>query len=291
MTISKIKCLTNNKLLLPLKLKLFYIFILASAFAIEAQERVKGNKNVTIAKTEVSAFHTIDLDEDFEVEIIFNQIPSVEIETDENLHEYIEFNVIDSVLSFNRKARLREKTLRIKVAYNGYLKHIKTRDDAEILSLTTLNLADATVLAKGSSKVGLTVKTDGFKLEADDKAKVKLNLTCEKSNILLSGNSKLEALINTVNFTGTLLQRADAQVEGSCNLAELEQDNYSKFDGKNFTINSCSVICNIGSDAYLEVMDSIKIEASGTSAIYLYENPKIVIDKMTDTSKLQKRVK
>lgn len=276
---------------MPLKFRLLYIFILYSVFAIEAQEKIKGNRNVTIVKTEVGTFHTIDLDEDFDVEIIFNQTPSVEIETDENLHEHIEFNVIDSVLTFNKKARLREKTLRIKVAYNSYLKHIKTTDDAEILSLTTLNLADANVVAKGSSKVGLTIKTNNLNLEADDRAKLKLNLTSENSNMLLSGNSKLEALVNTVNFSGILYQRANAEIEGSCNIAKLEQDNYSQFDGKNFTINSCSVICNIGSDAYLEVMDNINIEASGTSAIYLYENPKIVIDKMTDTSKLQKRVK
>lgn len=276
---------------MPLKFRLLYIFILYSVFAIEAQEKIKGNRNVTIVKTEVGTFHTIDLDEDFDVEIIFNQTPSVEIETDENLHEHIEFNVIDSVLTFNKKARLREKTLRIKVAYNSYLKHIKTTDDAEILSLTTLNLADANVVAKGSSKVGLTIKTNNLNLEADDRAKLKLNLTSKNSNMLLSGNSKLEALVNTVNFSGILYQRANAEIEGSCNIAKLEQDNYSQFDGKNFTINSCSVICNIGSDAYLEVMDNINIEASGTSAIYLYENPKIVIDKMTDTSKLQKRVK
>lgn len=274
-------------------MKQWWIFTVAilGIYIADAQEKIKGNRNVTIVRTEVGTFHTIDLDEDFDVEIIFNQTPSVEIETDENLHEHIEFNVIDSVLTFNKKARLREKTLRIKVAYNHALKYVKTKDDAEILSLTTLNLTDANVVAKGSSKVGLTIKAENFNLEADDKSKLKLNVTSENSNMLLSGNSKLEALINTVNLTGTLLQRVDTQIEGSCNEAKLELDNYSKFDGKNFTINSCSVICNIGSDAYLEVMDSINIEASGTSAIYLYENPKIVIDKMTDTSKLQKRVK
>ncbi len=270
---------------------LFYIFIFCSVFAPQAQEKIKGNRNVTIAKTEISPFHTIDLDEDFEVEIIFNQIPSVEIETDDNLHNHIEFNVIDSVLTFSKKARLREKTLRIKVAYNNHLKHIKTTDDAEVLSLTTLNLTDANVVAKGSSKVGLTIKTNNFNLETDDRAKLKLNVTSENSYLYLSGNSKLEALINTVNFSGTLYQRANAEIEGSCNQATLEQDNHSQFNGKNFTINSCKVICNIGSDAYLEVMDSINIEASGTSAIYLYENPNIVIDKLTDTAKLQKKVK
>ncbi|MFL1011145.1 GIN domain-containing protein [Flavisericum labens] len=275
-----------------MKNKLLYILILLIVYGAGAQEKVKGNRNVTVRQTEINPFHTIDLDEDFEVEIIFNQIPSVEIETDENLHDYIEFEVIDSVLTFNKKARIRsKKTIKIKVAYNLSLKQIKTKEDAEIVSLNSMNLENATAIAKGSSKLGLTLKTTDFKFESDDRAKVKLNVTCENSAIQLSGNSKLEALINTVNLTGTLYQRADAEIEGSCTKAKLELDNYSQFNGKNFTVNSCDLICNIGSEAQLEVMENISVEASGSSAIYLYENPEIIINKMTDTSKLQKKVK
>ncbi|UKM66084.2 DUF2807 domain-containing protein [Flavobacteriaceae bacterium GSB9] len=272
--------------------KLLYMLILLCPFAIEAQEKVKGSRNVTIERIEISPFHTINLDEDFEVEIIFNQIPSIEIETDDNLHDYIEFKVVDSVLTFNKKARIRsKKRLNIKVAYNNALKYINTTEDAEILSLVTMDLNQLTVNAKASSKVGLTLKTNAFKLETDDRAKLELNITSENSSLFLSGNSKIEALVNTVNLTGTLYQRADIEIEGACNNAQLELDNYAHFNGKNFTINSCNVICNISSDAELEVMDSINIEASGSSTISLYENPKIIINKMTDTSRLEKKVK
>ncbi|WP_370478515.1 GIN domain-containing protein [Tamlana flava] len=260
--------------------------------SITAQEKVKGNRNVTTEIADISTFHTIALDEDFEIEIIFNHNPTVEIETDENLHEFIEFQVIDNVLTFNNKARITsKKALNIKVAYNNTLKYIKTADDAEILALATMDLPSLKVNAIGSSKIGLTVQTPHFDFEADDKARCKLNVTSENCSIHLSGTSKLEALINTPNFLATFYQRGNAIIEGSCNLAKIDLDNSSQFNGKNFTINSCDVTCNIGSDAYLEVMENITIEASGTSSIYLYENPKIVINKMTDTSKLQKKVK
>ena len=271
---------------------LLSLLLLLVINSITAQEKVKGNRNVTNQITEISSFHTIALDEDFIIEIIFNHNPSVEIETDENLHEFIEFKVIDSVLTFNKKARITsKKALNIKVAYNNELKHIKTIDDAEILSLATMDLPYLKVNAKGSSKIGLTVQTTHFDFEADDKAKVKLNVTSENCAIHMSGNSKLEALINTPNLLATFYQRGNAIIEGSCNLAKIDLDNSSQFNGKNFTINTCDVVCNIGSDANLEVMENITIEASGTSSIYLYENPKIVINKMTDTSKLQKKVK
>tara|TARA_R110002049_G_scaffold188124_1_gene356392 strand:+ start:341 stop:535 length:195 start_codon:yes stop_codon:yes gene_type:complete len=38
------------------------------------EKKVKGNKTVTIIQTKINSFHTIDLDEDFEIEIIYNKI-------------------------------------------------------------------------------------------------------------------------------------------------------------------------------------------------------------------------
>ncbi|WP_298551240.1 DUF2807 domain-containing protein [uncultured Algibacter sp.] len=258
----------------------------------QSTEKIKGNRNVTIQQTNIESFHTIALDEDFEVEIIFNKNPYVEVETDENLHEFIEFRVIDSVLTFNKKAKItKKKKLYIKVTYNNALRHIVTTDNAEILSLATMDLKHGTLKTRGASKAGLTIKSDNFDFDGDDKSKVKLNLTSETCSIALSGNSKLEALINTTELSATLYQRANANIEGSCNLTKLELDNNTAFNGKNFTINTCDILSEISGDAYLEVIENITIEASGNSAIYLYENPKIIINKLSDTAKLQKKVK
>lgn len=264
-------------------------FMLSTA---QSSEKVKGNRTVTIQQTNIESFHTIALDEDFEIEVIYDQNPYVQVETDENLHEFIEFQVIDSVLTFNKTIRITsKKKLNIKVTYNDALKHIETSDNAEILSLSTMDLENGSLKTRGASKVGLTVKSDNFDFNSDDKSKVKLNLTGENCSITMSGNSKLDALINSSQISATLYQRADANIEGSSKIAKIELDNNTDFNGKNFTINTCDVICNISSDAYLEVLENITIDASGASSIYLYQNPKIIINKLNDTSKLQKKVK
>lgn len=258
----------------------------------QSAEKIKGNRNVTILQTNIESYHTIALDEDFEVEIIYDQNPYVEVETDENLHEFIEFQVIDSVLTFNKTIRITsKKRLNIKVTYNDALKHIETADDAEILSLSTMNFENGSLKTRGSSKAGLTVQSDNFEFDGDDKSKVKLNLTSENCVINLSGNSRFDALINTTNLNATLYQRADANIEGTCETVKLELDNNADFNGKNFTINACEVVCEISSDAYLEVIDSIILEASGTSSVYIYQNPKIVVNKLIGTSKIQKKEK
>lgn len=270
------------------------IFALVIGGTTQAQnpEKIKGNRLVSIINTEINSFHTIALDEDFEIDLIYNKIPSVEIETDENLHEVIDFMVKDSVLYFNKLKKITsKKRLTIKVSYDDYLQQIEVTDDAEVNGLTPLDLYYGGLRTSGSAKVALTIKTNTFNFESSDKAKVKLNVTADTCNVNMRGTGKLEALINAPKVSAALYERTNAIIEGNCDTADIELDNNAQFQGKNFTVNSCKLVCNISSDAYLEVIKDITIDATGTSSIYLYQNPKITINSMTDTTKLQKKVK
>ena len=150
---------------------LFFGILSFSLCSAQNTEKIKGNRNVTILQTNIEPYHTIALDEDFEIEIIFDQTPYIEIETDENLHEFIEFQVIDSVLTFNKTIKITsKKKLKIKATYNDALKHIEITDNAEILSLTTMNLDGGSLKSRGSSKAGLTIKSDNFNFDGDDKS-------------------------------------------------------------------------------------------------------------------------
>lgn len=255
-------------------------------------EKIKGDRNVTIKQTYVDAFNKIIVGEDFAVEIIYNKKPSVEIETDDNLHDVIKFEVIDSVLSFYTTTKIAfKKKLNIKVNYGDQLKHLEVREDAEIRSLTSLELKTTTLKTTGSSKAYLNINATDFTFTSLDKAKVKLNLKANTSVIELSDNTKLDALINSPECKIDLYQRANATVEGTATNTALRADNNANFDGKNFTTKTCNVIAEIASDIYIEVIESINIEASGSSEIYLYGSPQITIAKFLDTVKLQKKTK
>lgn len=271
-----------------------FIFLFSICFLVQAQktEKVKGNRNVTLTQTPIDAFHTIVVDEDFEVEIIYNKTPSVEIETDENLHEFITFSVRDSVLSFNKTKRITsKKKLNIKVSYDDFLTHIETRENGEILSLATMELKNASLKTTGNSKAGLTIQTNNFNIESLDKSKVKLNLTADSTKIVLNGYSKLEALIYSPIVVTDLYQRTNAKIEGNSDDLLLRTDNNSQFNGKNFTVKNCNLFSEISSDTTLEITDSIMVSLSGSSGLYLYGNPKITIEKFENTSKIQKREK
>ena len=269
---------------------LFSLFVI-SGYSQKA-EKVKGNRIVSIIETDINSFHTIDLDEDFVIEIIYNKTPSVIIEADENLHQYINFKVSDSVLSFNKTRRITsKKALRIKINYDDYLNHIIATDDSEIKSLTSMDLTNFKLSTKASSKVGLTLKTNVFDFEGLDKSRVKLNLTCDSTKLVLNGNSKLEALIYSPRIAADLYQRSDAIIEGDTDNIVIRTDNNAQFMGKNLTVKTGLIIAEISSDITLEVIDDLILEASGNSAINIYGNPKIIVNRLIDTSKIKKKVK
>ncbi|ALJ05018.1 hypothetical protein APS56_07720 [Pseudalgibacter alginicilyticus] len=271
---------------------LFFTPLLCIMLHAQKPEKVKGNRNVIIQETLINPFHTVSIDEDFEIEIIYNKIPSVEIEADENLHEFIEFEVRNDILSFNKTKRITsKKKLNIIVKYNDMLHTIETNENSEIKSLTTMELNNATLITYGSSKADLTINTNQLILEGKERSKVKLDLISEHTNITLVDNSKLDGLINSPELHLNLSQRANANLNGNGENLIIKANNYSQFIGKDFTVKTCEVICDISSDATIDVTESIMIEASGTSSIYLYNNPKITINRFTDTTKLQKKVK
>ena len=258
----------------------------------QSAEKVKGNRNVTTEQTLINSFHTIIVDEAFEIDLVYGQEPTVEIETDENLHEFINFDVRDSVLSFDFTKRITsKKRLKIKVNYDRALNTIETRDDAELHCLSTITADNATLIASGDSKVGLTIKTDNFNFEGLDKSKTELNLTANTANLILNGNSKLEALINSPVLKADLYQKAQAEIEGSSDDLTLRTDNNSEFTGKNLTIKNCKLIAEIASEATVEVTETIMIDASGSSSVYLYNSPKIIVDNLANTAKIQKKEK
>lgn len=267
---------------------------LVFSFSVFAQtsEKIRGNKNVKIIQTDIKPFHTIAVDEDFEINLMHNDMPSVVIETDENLHEFIKFNVTDSVLTFDKTIKISsKKRLNITVNYNNNLNTIKTLDSAEIIALTTMDLANTKIITDGASRAELTIKTSNFNFQSKGKAKVKLNLNCNNAILSLLDNSKIDALIYAPITKIDLYQRAKATIEGETNEFDLRTDSNSQFYGKNFTAKTCQTLNEASSNATLEVMDTITVDASGNSSVYLYGNPKIIIKKLSNTSKLQKKEK
>lgn len=269
----------------------FFLALTSTAYiAAQSDEKIKGDRNVTINQTYIDPFTKIVVGENFTIEIIYNSTPSVEVEADSNLHEHILFEVVNGTLTFSTAKKITSsKRMKIKVNYTDGLKDIEVSENGEIRSLTSLELKNATLKTSGSSRAYLNIKTDDFNYIASDRARAKLNINATNSVIVLSDNVRIEALLNSKSAKIDLYQRASAKLEGTINTTQLRVDNSSSFNGKEFLTDTCDLTADLSGSATIRVNDSITIAATGNSEVYLYNTPKITLTTFVGTSKLQMR--
>ncbi|WP_347925121.1 DUF2807 domain-containing protein [Pontimicrobium sp. SW4] len=266
------------------------ILLYNTAVFAQKKEKIKGNKNVTTQETPINSFNKILVGEDFFIDIIEGESASIFIEADDNLHDIIQFNVADSVLSFKTTKKITSsKKLSIKVIYTTSLKNIETIDDGEISSLTSINLDDVSVKSSGTSKAFLNIKSQTFNLKSSDRARVKLNVTANETKFELSDNSKLDALINADGMLIDLYQRSDAKVRGHLDKLKIRAGNSSNIEGKELVSINCEILSEDNSHVAVNVNEELFINVSGSSEIYIYDNPKITLSKFADTAKLHKK--
>lgn len=262
----------------------------ASSLAQEL-EKSKKDRNLTITQTYIDGFKKIIIGEDLDVELVYNKKPSVEIKADNNHHKHIKIAVVDSVLTITTSKEIRIKKLKIKVNYGDNFSNIEVNGNAEVRSLTSLELDNATLKTSGSARAYLNIKANNFNFVSAEKTKVKLNVTAANVVVEISDNTKMDALINATDLKMDLYQRTTATVEGEVINLKLRSDNNSQLNGKNLTAKTCTILTEMDSNIYIEVTDHISIDASGSSDVYLFGNPKITINSFTGTTKLKKKEK
>ena len=258
--------------------------------AYSQKDKIKGSKNVTVHETDIDAFNRIVVGEKFKIDLIEGSEASVYIEADDNLHDVIQFEVVDSSLVFSTNMRITtSRKMSIKVTYTNALRQIETIENGQVSSLTSLNIDDIVLVHTGNSKAFLNVKSSKFKLINSEKSKVKLNLTTNLATLELNEGSKTEALITADSLQVDLYQRASAKIEGETDYLNVRADNSSTFTGKNMTATNAEVTADLNCDVYVQVLENLSISATGNSEVYIYESPKIDLKSFSDLAKLHKK--
>jgi hypothetical protein len=256
----------------------------------QSTEKIKGDRNVTIKQTFIDDFKKIIVNGDFSIEIVYNSKSSVEVEADDNLHDIIQFNVVDGVLSFVETMEITsKKKLNITVNYADTLNHIEVNGEGEIRSLTSMELSNTTLITKDDARAYLNINAKSFDYKSYGKSKTRLNLTADSVRIELNDNSKLDALIKSKTANFNLYQRSDAVIEGNANTSVIIMDNSTNFTGEKFDIKTIDASLEDNSDLIISALESISLAISGDSEVYLYGSPTITITKFEDSAKLQKK--
>jgi hypothetical protein len=273
------------------KLALLFIAVLITGFSYgQKREKVKGSKNVTIEKKEITNFENLEIEDNIEILLIKGDKCSLEIEADDNLHNEININSNGNTL---RLTTLKEvsgfKKFLVKVFYNNDFKLLLAKHESVITATTEVELDNFTVKSFDYSKIFMNAKIKTFTIMQNDKSKSELNLKSEITTIELSKNAQLKALIAATQLKADLYQKSIAIVEGDVNELKLRLDNNSEFTGMNLISKTAELIAEANSTTKINVVTNATIEASGKSEIQFYGDAKIELKKFTENTVIMKK--
>ena len=266
------------------------LILFITAVNAQSKEKIKGSREVIKSYKVTDTFNRLVLGDDIEVRLLRSDEPAIEITADDNLIDVIAITNYDGELTLKTTMRISSyKTLKITVFYTDALEAIMLKNEAEVHSDVTLKFNNLTVVTQNESKAFLTVLADSFKLTNNEDASVKLNVTSKTINLELNDNSKIEALTNGDTVEINMLQRAEAEIEGDTNNLELHVDNSCEFDGKRLSAKTAEVTSNNRAKIQIDIKETLKLSAEGTSEVSIYGSPTIELTKFADEAILYKK--
>ena len=273
----------------------FLLFALITSISF-SQEKIKGNRNVTTIKTELDNFKKIIIGEDFEVKLVKNESAAIEIETDENLHNVIQFNVVDSTFHIKTNKKIRsKKRLNITLYFTSALNDIELNTDAELEGINTVEVKNLFLTINDYAKAELTIKSENFKLVNNNKSRIQLNsrtkldIESPKVNLTLNESSNTETTIKTIDLEVFMKRRATLRALGNTNFLKVTAIESTDFLGEKLSSIEANIVARDNAEYDINSTKEITISASQNSSIKLFGNAKITLSKFTDKAKILKK--
>lgn len=272
---------------------IYKITVLITLFVIpisNAQNKLKGNKEVTIENRNISKFSKIEVKDNINVELTFDSNQEVRVKTDSNLQSAIATNIRDGVLTISVISKIvRKKELIILIKVNNNLKEIYAYNNSNLKSKNVLNIDSLTINAFDNSDFSLKLNSKLVRLNAKKTSDTKLELVCGDLFITTEENSGLKATINSDITFLEILDKSSVNINGNTNKIDLKISGNSMFKGRDFTCKNAIIKASNYADAHLNANETLEVSAINSSEVYIYSNPKIILTEFFDKASIHKK--
>lgn len=166
-------------------------------------ERVDGNGNVVTRQRNVGGFNSIDVGGALEVHVRQDASPSVRVEADENLQEYVETYVEGGTLVIHNKQGYNlDPTSEIVIYVSApQFRDIDVSGASKLIGENTITANELGLHASGASEITLDVKAQRLETEATGASGMQLRGNAETVSSEASGSSHLRFLDLQTNET------------------------------------------------------------------------------------------
>lgn len=274
-----------------MKKTILLLFLLTTTFGFsQKKEKVKGSKVVTMEQKQIENFKSIEVEDNLEVFLVKGNECGLEIEADDNLHEFIDYKLSGSNLRITTNKDISSfKKLSIRITYTDELDMVIAKNETNVTALSDVDLKTVTFKSYDFAKLYLNAKCKNFTLMANDKSKIELNLKSEKAAIDVSKNAQVKALIASTDLLFDMYQKSTAIIEGDVNTLKLRLDNNADFNGSKLTAVNTQLFAEAYANGKINAKTNIVIDIAGKSEIEIFGEPKFEIKRFTDSATLRKK--
>ena len=254
-------------------------------------QKLKGNKNIITEERNVMDFSSILVKNKLNVFIEESSTNSVHVETDENLQVAIDTRVFDGVLEVYLSQEIkRTNTLNIYIGVTDSIQRIEAQDRANIIGKSVVHTGTIELIAKNYASINLILNSDELIILGRDKSSMELDVAVSKDiSVVLEQRSyiKMNASANKIN--ASLTDNTTLKLSGKCKELITTTNANASIKAKDMLTDYADIKATDRSNVYVNVKEEIIINAVEMSEIYIYDDPKIFIDKFTGKSTLYKR--
>lgn len=239
-----------------MKVQTIIIALITITLAISSctKDQVSPSDHITKVTKHFDDYNKLDISGPFEVFVTYSEFEeSIEIEANDNLHEYI------------------------LVERNGNTLHIQMKNNTQIL---------------GSNEVLKAYVTTKYidEYEAAGLSKIKLQTPAKTSTmeIRLSGLCTLQGEIETDKMISRLSGNSKLMVTGAANKLDANVTGASEIEHFDFEVNDVDLDLSGSSNASITANGEIKVKATGNSTFYYKGDGIVVKQTLTGNSTIEK---
>ena len=154
----------------------------------------RGNGTITEETRNVGAFFNLDIDGEYEIILQEGSNPLVTVETDENLHQYVETKLDGQTLKVRNIEKIQAtENVRLIITYQK-LEDIVLGGAAKVENRGVINSDELNIRVNGSGVIDLAINVQELDLKLGGAGSVNLRGKAEKQKMELSGAGNVAAL-------------------------------------------------------------------------------------------------
>ncbi len=251
--------------------------------------KIKGNKILETKSIDIPEFRILEIGEKFEVVLVPTTQPSIYIEADSNLLEFIEVKVEAEKLNIKSTRTItRFKKLAIEIGYTPNLSKIISSGRTSILSEGDIKVERLAIEAYENANLTINTKADRVDILGKDNSRITCIIAAPSIGIHSNDSSKISANIVSENLNIAQNQQSKIEIQGTTTKNTLFLLDSCNFYGIDLITTNASLSIEGKSYAYLNVTDKLELKVTGESEVSLLSNPMIDLQKFQDEAVFKK---